>query len=257
MNQSFNIKRIGWLSKKEFYESFLPHFKIITIVLSAIVLVRFIVAYFEPSNDVTMHSFSYEGMFVIFGFIYVVNSFSELKLLPTRSDFLTLPATTAEKVFTKWLFANVLYWIGVLLVVIVFYFIQKLIIGLFMGKTFESFQYFSKELITGLHYIIVVFSVYFFGAAAFNTGAWYKVILWAVLFSLVYIALVFVFGYMLFPEFRAELHGENIHRFNSNVPVDLILEEFWIIKLAKFFIKYLAAPFFWFMTYLKIKEKEV
>ncbi len=255
MNQSFNLNRVGWLSKKEFYESLLPHFKIMTIVVTAIVLIRCVVEYFDPSTHV--NNFSYEGMFVVFGFIYTISSFRELKLLPTRSDFLTIPATTAEKVFTKWLFGNVLYWLGVILVFVVFYFIQKIIIGGFMGKPFETFELFSRAHFTSLHYIIVVFSVYFFGAAAFNTGAWYKVILWGIVLSILYIALVFVFAYALFPEMRAMIHG-NIESVGTvNAPVDLILEDFWVIKFAKFFILYLAAPFFWFMTYLKIKEKEV
>jgi hypothetical protein len=255
MNQSFNLKRVGWLSKKEFYESFLPHFKILTIVITAIVLIRCVVEYFDPSTHV--NNFSYDGMFVIFGFIYTISSFKELKLLPTRSDFLTLPATTAEKVFTKWFFGNILYWLGVILVFVAFYFIQKIIIGGFMGKPFEPFEFFSQAHFTSLHYIIVVFSVYFFGATAFNTGAWYKVILWGILLSILYIALVFIFAYALFPEMRAMIHGSIETIDTGNAPVDLILEDFWVIKFARFFMLYLAAPFFWFMTYLKIKEKEV
>lgn len=256
MNQSFNLKRIGWLSKKEFFESFFPHFKIMTIVVSAIVLIRCIVEYFE-SSEVAINNFSYDGMFIVFGFIYTISSFKELKLLPTRADFLTLPATTAEKVFTKWFFNNVLYWLGVIVLFTVFFFIQKLIIGGFMGKSIDSYQLFSKGNMVGLHYLIVVFSVYFFGAAAFNTGAWYKVILWGLLLSLLYIALIFVFAYTLFPELRDVLNGHKDVNNNVSIPVDLILEDFWVIKFAKFFILYLAAPFFWFMTYLKIKEKEV
>jgi hypothetical protein len=255
MNQSFNLKRIGWLSKKEFFESFFPHFKILTIVVSAIVLIRCVVEYFETSNAV--NNFSYDGMFIVFGFIYTISSFKELKLLPTRADFLTLPATSAEKVFTKWFFNNVLYWIGVIVLFTIFFFIQKMIIGGFMGKSFDSYQLFSKSNMVGLHYLIVVFSVYFFGAAAFNMGAWYKVILWGLLLSLLYIALLFIFAYMLFPEMRSLIHNPTPHSENINVPIDLILEDFWIIKFSKFFILYLAAPFFWFMTYLKIKEKEV
>ncbi len=257
MNQSFNLKRIGWLSKKEFFESFFPHFKTLAIVVSAIVLIRCVFEYFETSEGNLSNNFSYDPMFVIFGFIYITGIFKELKLLPTRSDFLTLPATSVEKVFTKWLFGNVLYWIGVVILFVAFFFIQKIIIGGFMGKPFETFEFFSKGHFISLHYIIVVFSVYFFGAATFNTGAWYKVILWGIVLSLLYIALVFVFAYALFPELRAVVNGNMHVDDNVSVPVDLLLEDFWIIKFAKFFILYLAAPFFWFMTYLIIKEKEV
>jgi hypothetical protein len=255
MNQSFNIKRIGWLSKKEFYESLLPHFKILTIVVSAIVLIRCVVEYFTPSNS-TESDFNYESMFIIFGFIYTINSFQELKVLPTRTDFLVLPASAAEKVFAKWLFSNVLYWLAVIFIFTLFYFIQKIIIGGFMGKPFETYDLLSKVNFSGLHFIIVVFSVFFFGAATFNTGAWYKVILSAILLSLVYLALVFIFAYILFPEVRSILHGE-IENVKNSAPVDLLLEDFWVIKFAKFFLTYLAAPFFWYMSYLKIKEKEV
>jgi hypothetical protein len=264
MNQSFNLKRISWLSKKELYESFFPHFKILTIVVSAIVLVRCIVEYFEKSslhinsNGAYHHNnFSYEGMFIIFGFVYTINSFKALRHLPTRSDFLTLPATPLEKVFTKWFFGNVLYWIGIFIVFTFFYFFQKMIIGGFMGKPFDTFDILSRSNFTGLHYIIVVFSVYFFGAATFNTGGWYKVITWGVVLSLLYIILLFLFAYALFPEMRSLLGGHMEFNSGNSASVDLMLEDFWVIKFAKFFILYLAAPFFWFMTYLKIKEKEV
>lgn len=192
MNQSFNLKRVGWLSKKEFYESFLPHFKILTIVIGAIVLIRCIFEYFESSSTQTQHNFSYEGMFVVFGFIYTINIFSELKLLPTRSDFLTMPATTVEKVFTKWLFATILYWVGITILFACFFFIQKLIIGVFMGKTFDTFDLFSRSHVTALHYIIVIFSIYFFGAATFNIGAWYKIILYGIFLSIIYLSLIHI-----------------------------------------------------------------
>lgn len=257
MNQAFNLKRIGWLSKKEFYESFLPHFKILTIVVSAMILFRCVVEYFESSNNLTVHNFNYEGLFIVFGFFYTVGSFRELKLLPTRTDFLTLPATTAEKVITKWFFGNILYWLGIILLFTFFFFVQKIVIGGFMGKPTDTYQFLSKGNLVGLHYIIVVFSVYFFGAATFNTGAWYKVILWGIVLSLLYIALVFVFAYALFPEMRSMLHEHGNVNVQNSAPLDVLLEDFWVFKFAKFFILYLAAPFFWFMTYLKIKEKEV
>jgi hypothetical protein len=255
MHSSFNLNRIGLLGRKEFYESFLPHFKIMTIVISAIILIRCVVEYFETPNG-TVNNFNYVGVFIVFGFIYTINSFRELKLLPTRADFLTLPATTAEKVFTKWLFHVVLYWIGVAILFTVFYFIQKMIIGGMMHKPYESYDIFSKTNVTGLHFILIIFSVYFFGAATYNTGAWYKVILWGIIISLVYLFILMLFAYSLFPELRAAVRGE-IHNTNVELPLDVMLEDFWVFKFSKFFILYLAAPFFWFMTYLKIKEKEV
>ncbi|MBK6543877.1 MAG: hypothetical protein IPO78_12425 [Saprospiraceae bacterium] len=257
MNQIFSLKRIGWLGKKEFYESFLPHFKILTIVVSSIILIRCVIEYFRDTFNESggIVSFDYEGVFIVFAFIYTINIFNEFKLLSTRADYLTLPATAVEKVFTKWLFVNVIYWIGVALVYTVFYWIQKLVIGGLIGRPFGSFDLFNPDNLRGLQYLIIVFSVYFFGAATFNTGAWYKVIFWGILLSLVYMLMVFLCAYALFPELRAELHGQTY--VNSNIPIDLFLEDYWIIKFAKFFILYLAAPFFWFMTYLKIKEKEV
>lgn len=257
MNQSFQLKRIGLLGKKEFFEAFIPHFKVLTIVVSAMVLIRCVVEYFQAPHNSTSGGFNYEGMFVIFGFIYTVNSFHELKLLPTRSDFLTLPATTAEKVLTKWFFNNIVYWIGVALVFIIFFLIQKLIIGEIMGKPFESFDLFSKTNLNGLHFVIVIFSVFFFGAATFNTGGWYKLIFWGILLNIFYFILLFIFAYSLFPELRALINGDHHLSQSNNAPIDLILEDYWVIKFGKFFLMYLAAPFFWFMTYLKIKEKEV
>lgn len=77
---------------------------------------------------------------------------------------------------------------------------------------------------------------------------------WAIGGFLTYMALVAAFAYLLFPELRMD--GETIN-FDGNFPLDLMMEDFWLVRLGKFFISYLAAPFFWFMSYLKIKEKEV
>ncbi|HEX5626095.1 MAG TPA: hypothetical protein VFX48_08765 [Saprospiraceae bacterium] len=254
MNSTFSLKRIGWLSKKEFYESFLPHFKIMAIVISSIVLIRFVVEYFRSMYETTSGTFNYEGVFIVFAFIYTINAFGELKQLATRADFLTLPASHAEKVFTKWLFTNVLYWIGVIVIFTLFYFFQNMIFMIWKGKALDAYELFSYQNLNGLHYLVVILSVYFFGAATFNTGAWYKTILWGIVLTLIYLGIVFLFGYMLFPELRGNTqeYGNEM-----NVPMELMLEEFWAVKLARFFIEYLAAPFFWLMTYLKIKEKEV
>lgn len=252
MNNSISLKRIGLLSRKEFFENFLPHFKILGIVLFALLVISCVIAYFDP-HDVDVHI---EPAFVIFGFIYIVNSFSEFKSLPTRADYLNLPATAEEKVFTKWIFGNVYYWIGIALVFAMYVLLQELIIGLIMGHEVKNFNPFEQGYFKALHFIIVIFSVYFFGAATFNTGSWYKVLLWAVIGFVAYMILVFLFAYALFPDLRAAIHGDP-SGLENGVPVDLILEDFWLLKLGKFFINYLAAPFFWFMTYLKIKEKEV
>lgn len=163
MNQIFSLKRIGWLGKKEFYESFLPHFKILTIVVSSIILIRCVIEYFRDTFNESggIVSFDYEGVFIVFAFIYTINIFNEFKLLSTRADYLTLPATAVEKVFTKWLFVNVIYWIGVALVYTVFYWIQKLVIGGLIGRPFGSFDLFNPDNLRGLQYLIIVFSVYF------------------------------------------------------------------------------------------------
>ncbi len=254
MESSFSLKRIGWLGKKEFFESFLPHFKIMSIVLAGMLFLKCLIAYFSNDN---VHVSGIEGMFVIFAFIYTVSSFSEFKHLATRADYLNLPATAGEKVFTKWIFGNVFYWIAAFALFLLFYLLQHVIIGVLMNKNFDVYEYnfLDPELYKGLYFIIVIFSVYFFGAACFNTGAWYKVILWGLIAAMAYMLIVFLFAYALFPDMRAALHGVEVE--SQYAPVDLILEDFWLIRLGEFFIKYLAAPFFWFMTYLKLKEKEV
>ncbi len=252
MESTFSLKRIGWLGKKEFYESFLPHFKILSIVLAAMLFLKCLIAYFG-SDQVRLTGF--EGLFVVFAFIYIINSFSEFKHLATRADYLNLPATAGEKVFTKWIFGNVFYWVAAFALFILFYVLQNLIIGVMMQKSIDTYNFLDPDLYKGLYFIIVVFSVYFFGAACFNKGAWYKVILWGLIAAIAYLLIVFMFAYALFPDMRAALHGNEVE--SQNVPIDLILEDFWLIRVGEFFIKYLAAPFFWFMTYLKLKEKEV
>ncbi|MBK9108735.1 MAG: hypothetical protein IPM92_10315 [Saprospiraceae bacterium] len=251
MNTSFSLNRIAWLTKKEFYESFLPFFRIMGIVLAGILVLTSVVAYFENGKIGTV---SLEGFFAVFGFIYIVNSFEELKKLPTRADYLNLPATAFEKVFTKWMFGNILFWIGSIILFYLFYMSHQLIVEVFMNKPTNTYSLFTRENLQGLHFIIIVFSVFFFGAAMFNTGSWYKVILWTIVSALAYMLVVALFAYILFPEFRDGIHGVDV---DYNVPIDLILEDFWMFKLGKFFLQYLAAPFFWYMTYLKIKEKEV
>lgn len=251
MNSSFSLSRIAWLTKKEFYESFLPFFRIMGIVLAGILVLTSIVAYFESGKIDTI---SLEGFFAVFGFIYIVNSFEELKKLPTRADYLNLPATAFEKVFTKWMFGHILFWIGAMALFYIFYLSHQLIVEVFMNKPTDTYSLFTRENLQGLHFITIIFSVFFFGAAMFNTGSWYKVILWTIVGALAYLLVVTLFAYILFPEFRDGVHGVDVE---YNVPIDLILEDFWMFKLGKFFIQYLAAPFFWYMTYLKIKEKEV
>ncbi|MBK8956551.1 MAG: hypothetical protein IPM34_13490 [Saprospiraceae bacterium] len=142
MNSSFSMNRINWLTKKEFYESFLPFFRIMGIVLVGILVLTSVVAYFESGNVGTV---SLEGFFVVFGFIYIVNSFEELKKLPTRADYLNLPATTFEKVFTKWLFGNILYWIGAVIMFYMFYLGHQLIVDVIMKKRNRWIQYFHQR----------------------------------------------------------------------------------------------------------------
>ncbi|MCC6753631.1 MAG: hypothetical protein IT266_06570 [Saprospiraceae bacterium] len=251
MNTTVSLQRIGWLSKKEFFQSFLPFFRIMGIVFGAFLIVSALVAYFNPNETFDV---SINIAIFIFGFVYVANSFSELKKLPTRADFLILPASAGEKVFTKWLFTHVLYWIGACILFLVYYLLSEFIIGWILQRPIPDMHMSLSENLRGLHFATIIFSIFFFAAATFNNGGWFKLLAWAIGGFLTYMALVAAFAYLLFPELRMD--GETIN-FDGNFPLDLMMEDFWLVRLGKFFISYLAAPFFWFMSYLKIKEKEV
>lgn len=115
---------------------------------------------------------------LIGGFIYSSLAFNEFSKLTTRSEYLSLPASSLEKLIVKWLYTNPFVIIAVTA--------TFLVIGSLFMPIIDNFLMngYSNEILTSKSYwnlvgvYFVVHSIFFFGSIAFNRGAIIKTLLY-------------------------------------------------------------------------------
>ncbi|MFA4839048.1 MAG: hypothetical protein WC703_06200 [Candidatus Neomarinimicrobiota bacterium] len=171
--------------------------------------------------------------------------------------YLTLPASTLEKFLSRLLLTSVGFVAIVLALYYLFSWIAAGLSQLLFHQSLLAFHPFTRETLTALGVYLVTQSVFLFAAVYFRSHAFFKTLLSIFSFSLivsifamVVVRLVFwkYFNGLFVPDhFDINLrymfgNGESFARFASAVSKIL----FWFVM----------APYFWIVTYFRLKETE-
>lgn len=188
----------------------------------------------------------YNAVFVFGGLILTSQIFMELHA-PNRSySFLSLPASTLEKLVGSWLFTSPLY-------IAVFYFITfiiYLVSFLIAGQTFSFSYFFTSTLGHTIANYMVIQTIFLWGACYFRKNNFLKTLLALIVFFICLGLFSGLVGFLLFANNElmfTESNKQEIEVTFSNTIVPLMQFLFWGV----------LGPYMLVMSYFTLKERQV
>lgn len=249
--KSFSFKRILLLMQKTLYENAKSVLIGLITVFGLFSFILFMSALKDADAWSKLQTFYITGLFIA-GFFISGMAFANFRNKEKTMSWLTLPASTSEKLISEWLLTTIVYIIAYSAIFYVFNLILILIGNVFNFEV-SFINIFTKETLTlFLHYIIIQ-SILLAGAATFK-----KVPLFFTISSL-FIAVIII---SFFLTLIAMVINGQFEAFNFNVNkiqgnnFSYNLENHWLIQIPKIMYYYFTAPIFWIYTYFKLKEKE-
>jgi hypothetical protein len=256
MNNTFDLNRFSHLLKKELWSGNKK-----TLIISGAVFGFLIV--FALLQIYTLGG--YEGtnwtMFpiVIFGggLIFTSVIFHEFNEKTGTHHYLSLPASTFEKFFSKWLITAIFFPIGA---TILFWIYTKIGDAIYFNYDSET-NYIPWKLtdwwsIFFLKFYIVYQSTYLIGAIVFQKYTFFKtsVVHWVyTIFSIIIAVILFrIIFYDLFDGLFSMNQALNMHP--SEEVIDFMENRF--LSILEFALWFLVPPIMWAVGFFKLKEKE-
>ena len=256
-NSNFSIPRIGYLIRKDFWES---RKTIGIIALAVLGFCTLIYMSFDIGDEETPNQVSYILLLFIGGFIFTSIIFREFYTKPRGQFYLNLPASNFEKLASKWLITAIIYPIGVTLFYWLFTLIANPIYTYLNGTAHVSFY---SDWTNGLsdlpYYYIMTQALFFLGAITFTKYNFFKTgfsVFALGLFLVSVFAFLFRFvmwGYFEGMQFRPERNGVQLEPSGS---FHFFLDAENIVYLPSILAISLAA-FLLVVSYFKLKEREI
>ncbi len=254
-NTQFSVRRIGLLMRNDIMANLKTIFIVIG-VLYGVLLVNtmFSIGSYKAWN---FHTVFFPLSLAITGYIVTSMAFSEIHDSKKGFMFMLTPASIPEKLIARLLLTS----IGFSILVIVGYFIFSLlgaaITTLAFGKAFALFNPFSVGVWRSVALYLVTQSVFLFGSIYFRKASLMKTLL--ALF-----AIALGVGIITFLLIRIAFSDMFTGFFMIDKPLDLWFQEKNLSKLfnvlyviVKLLFWTAMAPFFWIMSYVRLREKEV
>jgi hypothetical protein len=185
------------------------------------------------------------------GYIFTSIGFNELHSPHKAYQYLTLPATTLEKLASVWLLTTIVYVFASLVLLVILAILCNLF-ALFVGSSATSY---GELMHYPIHNIVWVFlvtqSVFLLGSCYFRKNNFLKTILALFIVGFVLGVYATINGYIFF--------GSEFHSFDGN-QMNGVMTEFMeetFPGIMKFLFNYLLAPFFYVVSYFVLKERQV
>ncbi|MGM0498125.1 MAG: hypothetical protein ACQESJ_09430 [Bacteroidota bacterium] len=252
-NKYLNISRLYYLMRRDLvinYKSFL----IGIAAVGGFLLLLFIgdtyargYLGYEPIK-ITFYLFFFFG-----GFIFTSRVFSELNRGDSSYRYLTLPASTLEKLISKWILSSIAFiivsYVGIQLITL----LGALISTVLFEVEFHVINFAKSDFMLQAARYLVVHSIFFLGACTFRNHNFLKTLL--AIFVVGVVVSIFTTGiaYLLpgksiivNPEYISELE-----HLNSSGFLETISQVNEIVKW------YVIAPFFLIVSYFKLTERQV
>ncbi|MCA0398723.1 MAG: hypothetical protein LCH51_15080 [Bacteroidetes bacterium] len=263
MSFDFSFRRLQLLVRKQWLENrrfYMLSFTTIAILVALSILLFWFLPGGSEYEEGELMIFYLVGLFVI-NSIFASMAFQALGNKEKGQYVLTLPATHGEKLINALLFSMLFFPV---VYSAIFWVLESIAVQLVMlkGAKIHRFTDFANphNVIIVLAIYLAVTSLFLLGSVYFKRYAFIKtVIVSAAIFSL-YAYLINVLGKSLVPDgFRWEFQKVfNYNPLGKNSPVyyEYSLDR-WAEAGTLFLVKYIWAPFFWFVTWLRLKEKEI
>jgi hypothetical protein len=250
MNKYFNIHRFTNLLKRELHANLKRNLLVIGAMFSILTIAVFFS--FElgqgVENEATLqrfHNWIFIAMLYIGGAFITSFSFIELRNKIKAHLYLMTPGSSLEKVLVNLLLTLIGYFLVLTLLYFLFSVAFNWITEVLYDYQFGNLNFRDKDLLDAIQVFLVVHSVFFLGAISFRK---YPVILTPiVVFVLNFAVLGFakLAEYIIFGDFT-------FYNQFLVTKVSSIMDIY-----ARIIIVYILPPVLWFITYLKLNEKEL
>jgi hypothetical protein len=221
-------------------------------ISGVLIIISLLQAYFSQGLfDVRSLATTGQVMIFIGGFVITSMAYNEIHT-PARSQFyLTLPATTAEKLFSNWLITSVIFILIANILLALVLALANGIANLAWSASFNLFNPFTNENLKLMGIYIVTQSIFFLGALQFRKNNFLKTILSLFVISMVINIIAGLFAYLLFGTDGMHMDAQTMspdlsHMFETIFP-----------KVMKTIFYMVLVPFFLLVSYFKLKEREV
>ncbi len=193
------------------------------------------------------------GQVIIFtgGLLIASMAYNEIHT-PAKSQFyLTLPATTAEKLFSHWIVTSVIFILLANVLLFAVLFLTSSIAFFALSIPIETFNPFTNENLTLMSIYLVVHSIFFLGALYFRKNNFLKTILSLFVIQTVLNIFIFLLAYLVMGK---EAFQGDMQDININI-TQFTTEVFPVVMKVLFFG--LLGPFCLVVSYFRLKEREV
>ena len=195
----------------------------------------------------------YGIFFFVFGIFHTGGVYNEFAQPATRQDYLLLPASNLEKWASRWLRTLPIYILSFTIIYWVASWFLNLVSYLGWGEIHSVFQPFQSSIWEYWQVFIVAHAVFLIGAVHFNKAATIKTALTLLIIQTALSFIVGVAAWLIFQSWSIDDSMVNSSfGFNLSEHVDL-----WLGKVGKLILWLVLVPFFWWVSFLKLKEKEV
>ena len=255
LSDTLEGKRLVNLLKRDVYLSW-QSILIKSAALSAVIIVLTVINNMGR-NPGFSHLINFALILFLVGYVITAKAFIDMHSKSRAYEWFMLPASILEKFIVRLTITS----IGWSVLFLAIYALSSLageglnvlIFGYRHTLLFNPFAFSALKVV--LLYLITQ-SVFLFGAAYFKSGHFVKTSLSIILFVVIIAALAVFIGRIFFFQYYEEI-VKPIYLNWENLQYDLYPLLKAVSKVCKVAYYVLFAPFFWFLAYLRIKEKEV
>lgn len=262
MSFDFSLRRLQLLIRKQWMENN-RFYGLAAITLAILIGLTLVLAWVMPGHDVYHESelvlIYMVGLFLI-GTLYTNAAFQNLGNKEKGQYLLSLPATHGEKLTTAILYTTVFF---PLVYTFLFWIIRTLAVRyvLWKGGSFNHFDWsdHNDPVFYTLLLYIAIQSLFLLGSVYFKRYAFVKTVIVVTAVGFLYVYFMVKMGRAIIPE---GLHWEGNRIVRNDIAGDpSIYHEYrmdkWLENTLLFLGKYMWAPFFWLVTWVRLKEKQI
>lgn len=214
-------------------------------IFGLLLILSVLIAIFGPGNLPQIQGL-YLAAFTFGGLIFTSLIFKELHSPHRSYFFLTLPASTLEKLAGAWLLTSPLYILGFTIVSFIIYFISFLIAGV----PFSLSYFYNGGLGEAILSYMVIQTIFLWGAVYFRKNNFLKTLLCLIILGIglgVYVGLLVA---LLF-------EGSTISITPASHPELVTFMEQGIAPIFQFIFWGVLGPYMLLMAYFTLQEREV
>lgn len=252
-NSIFSIERVGYLLIRQLRlnsQVLLIAGAAVAGVLTFILSLRVIFGH-SPLDAVTFFG-NILPYFFAGGYVFTSTIFSELRTPHRGYLYLTLPASTLEKLTVAWLISSVLYVAAALGIIFIINLLLMAMAAVFSSDHVPVFNLLAPSLLKTYAVYLVTQPVFVLGAIYFRRVNFFKTMLALFVVGLVIaIYTTLAARLIIFHDFRNFQFGDNmpdtVADFFENTFAPVVSYLFWCVM----------GPFFLVVSYFRLKERQV